>query len=127
MRMPQLVSTVFATAALATASLPAQSWTVWPDVDFEWYANVGKPLTATVVVAYPAPREGLIWSPAHYEVRGTRNVYVAGHWIRDDYAERLSEYTDGNVTYLASMAPRDRYGYLIATRPEGNPPGSTVR
>ena len=127
MRMPQLVSTVFATAALATASFPALSWTVWPDVDFEWYANVGKPLTTTVVVAYPAPREGLIWSPAHYEVRANRHVYVAGHWIRDDYAERLSEYTDGNVTYLASMTPRDRYGYLIATRPEGYPLGTTVR
>ena len=126
MRMPHLVSTVFATAALATASFPAQSWTVWPDVDFEWYANVGKPLTTTVV-AYPAPREGLIWSPAHYEARGTRNVYVAGHWIRDDYAERLSEYTGGSVTYLAGTAPRDRYGNVIATRPEGYPLGPTLR
>jgi hypothetical protein len=121
--MQPLVSTVLATAALATASLPALSWTVWPDVDFEWYANVGKPLVTTVVVAYPAPREGMIWSPAHYEVRGTRTRYVAGHWIRDDYAERLSDYTGGSVTYLASAAPRDRYGYLIATRPES----STVR
>ena len=126
MRMHQLVSTAFATAAFATASFPALSWTVWPDVDFEWYANVGKPLVTTVV-AYPAPREGQIWSPPHYEVRADHNVYVAGHWIRDDYAERLSEYTDGNVTYLASMAPRDRYGYMIATRPENYPPGTIIR
>ena len=125
MRMHPLVSTAFVTAALATASFPALSWTVWPDVDFEWYANVGKPV-ATTVVAYPAPREGLIWSPAHYEVRANRQVYVAAHWIRDDYAERLSEYTDGNITYLASMAPRDRDGHIIATRPS-YPAGTIIR
>jgi len=119
MKMQQLVSAAFASAALA-ASFPAQSWTVWPDVDFEWYANVGKPLT-TAVVSYPAPREGQIWSPAHWELHGQRQVYVTGHWIRDDYFERVAEYTDGSVTYVAGIPTRDRYGNLIATRPESNP------
>ena len=46
----------FAVAALASASVPALAWTVWPDVDFEWYANVGKaPVNATVEV-FPAAR-----------------------------------------------------------------------
>lgn len=38
----RIIATGFATAAIASASLPALSGTVWPDVDFEWYANVGK-------------------------------------------------------------------------------------
>ena len=42
----RIISTGFATAAIAAASMPAMSWTVWPDVDFEWYANVGRPAAA---------------------------------------------------------------------------------
>ena len=45
--MQRVISAGFATAAIASASVPALAWTVWPDVDFEWYANVGRPL-ATV-------------------------------------------------------------------------------
>ena len=43
----RIISVGFATAAIAAASMPALSWTVWPDVDFEWYANVGRPAVAT--------------------------------------------------------------------------------
>ena len=32
----RIISIGFATAALASASLPALSWTVWPDVDQAW-------------------------------------------------------------------------------------------
>ena len=71
----------FATCALASASMPAFSWTVWPDVDFEWYANVGKPVAGTTVEVYPAPRAGYTWAPGHYEVIGTRQVYVPGVWV----------------------------------------------
>jgi hypothetical protein len=46
----RIISIGFATAAIAAASMPAMSWTVWPDVDFEWYANVGK-----TAAAQPAP------------------------------------------------------------------------
>src|SRR3954465_7421670 len=41
----RVISVGFATAAIAAASMPALSWTVWPDVDFEWYANVGRTAT----------------------------------------------------------------------------------
>lgn len=46
----RIISTGFATAAIAAASMPAMSWTVWPDVDFEWYANVGRPAATTQTV-----------------------------------------------------------------------------
>lgn len=91
----KIISAGFATCALASASVPALAWTVWPDVDFEWYADVGKPLASTVEV-YPAPRAGYIWSPGHYETRGTQQVWVAGHWIADDYQQQLAMY--GNRT-----------------------------
>ena len=91
----KFISAGFATCALASASVPALAWTVWPDVDFEWYADVGKPLAQNVEV-YPAPRAGYIWSPGHYENRGTRQVWVAGHWIKDDYQQQLAMY--GNRT-----------------------------
>ncbi len=42
----RIISVGFATAAIAAASMPAMSWTVWPDVDFEWYANVGRTASA---------------------------------------------------------------------------------
>ena len=67
----RVISIGFATAALASASLPALSWTVWPDVDFQWYANVGKPVNGSVVEVYPAPREGYIWAPGRYETVGS--------------------------------------------------------
>ena len=35
--------------ALAT---PAFAWSVWPDVDYEWYANVGRPSAADSTVRY---------------------------------------------------------------------------
>ena len=84
----------FATAALVSASLPALSWTVWPDVDFEWYANVGKPVAGSIeLTAFPAPREGYIWAPGHYEVTDSRQAWVDGHWIRDDYAQQVEAYS----------------------------------
>ena len=51
MTTQKLISAGFAIVALASASVPALAWTVWPDVDFEWYANVGK----TAAAAQPAP------------------------------------------------------------------------
>ena len=42
----RVISIGFATAAIAAGSMPALSWTVWPDVDFEWYANVGRTASA---------------------------------------------------------------------------------
>ena len=93
MRLIQrFISAGFATAALASASVPALGWSVWPDVDFEWYANVGKPVAAAAIDPEPAPRAGSIWQPAHWERRGERREWVAAHWVRDDYREQLAEY-----------------------------------
>ena len=50
----RLISIGFATTAIAAASMPALSWTVWPDVDFEWYANVGR----TATTAQPSTVQG---------------------------------------------------------------------
>jgi hypothetical protein len=49
----RVISIGFAAAAVAAGSLPALSGTVWPDVDFEWYANVGK-VASNAVTAQPA-------------------------------------------------------------------------
>ena len=88
----KIISAGFATCALASASVPALAWTVWPDVDFEWYADVGRPLAAPSVEVFPAPRAGWIWSPGHYEARGHEQAWVAGHWVRDDYQQQLAMY-----------------------------------
>jgi len=39
MRSQKLVSAGFAIIALASASIPALAYTVWPDIDFGWYGN----------------------------------------------------------------------------------------
>lgn len=45
----RMISAGFALAAMTIATVPALAFSVWPDVDFAWYANVGKP-TATMEV-----------------------------------------------------------------------------
>jgi hypothetical protein len=42
--MQRVISAGFATAALASASVPALAYTVWPDIDLQWYAEVGRSL-----------------------------------------------------------------------------------
>ena len=51
----RIISIGFATTAIAAGSMPALSGTVWPDVDFEWYANVGR-TTAPQTIIVEAPR-----------------------------------------------------------------------
>ena len=83
------------TAAIAAMSLatPALAFSVWPDIDFEWYANVGKfdPRPAAIV-AEPAPRAGYIWSPERWETRYEHQVHIAAHWVPDDYYAQLAIY-----------------------------------
>jgi len=119
----------FAACAFASASLPAFSWTVWPDVDFEWYANVGKPVAGSYEVVPPA-RPGYIWAPGHYEWNGSRQVYMPGVWVKDDYDREWRVYADarGRTTYATGpFELRDRDGNVIPTNPEAYPIDSTRR
>ena len=86
--MNAILKTALALAAVGVTT-PAVAF-----VDFDWYANVGKtPWTTAPTVGIVAPtRVGYIWVPGHYEVRGERQAAVAGHFIRDDYAEQLAVY-----------------------------------
>ena len=130
MRTQKLVSAGFVIVALASASIPAFAWTVWPDVDFEWYTQVGKPLAATGVEVTLAPRAGYIVSPGHWETRGTRQVWVASHYVRDDYPQQLAVYNNPNGTTTYATGPlilRDRDGNIIPTQPEAYPVGSAMR
>src|SRR5213595_2026621 len=102
MSIKTVISAGFATAAMASASVPALAWTVWPDVDFEWYANVGRPLAYPSVEVIPAPREGYIWTAGNWENRGSRQVWVAGHWVKDDYAQQLAVYNTPQYTTYAT-------------------------
>jgi hypothetical protein len=53
--MQRVISAGFAIAAIASASVPALAWTVWPDVDFEWYANAGHAVATRDVQISTAP------------------------------------------------------------------------
>jgi hypothetical protein len=121
----RLISGGFAVAALASASVPALAWTVWPDVDFEWYAAVGKqPVTDTVEV-FPAPRPGYIWSPAHYERTASgKQQWVAGQWVKDDYADQVAIYNNGHLAD-APMTVYDTQGNVIPTNPDAYPIASS--
>lgn len=138
MRMQTLVSAGFAAAALVGASVPALAWTVYPDVDFEWYLNVGRNVAPAPEVA-PAPRIGHIWVSGRYE-GATREAWFPGHWIKDDYAQQIVVYNSGNgngITTIATsptsyetrtttyatgpMTLRDRQGNIIPTDPAAYP------
>ncbi len=129
MSIKTIISASFATAALASASIPALAYTVWPDVDFEWYANVGKPIVVQEVETVPPARAGYIWAPGHWENRATRQVYVAGRYIKDDYQEQLAIYNVPAGTMVASGPTnlRDSRGYIIPTNPEAYPLQSATR
>jgi hypothetical protein len=129
MRTQKLISAGFAIVALASASIPALAWTVWPDVDFEWYTYVGQPVVPTTEITL-APRAGYIVSPGHWETRGTRQVYVATHYVKDDYPQQLAVYNNPNGTTTYATGPlilRDRDGNIIPTQPEAYPVESARR
>jgi hypothetical protein len=130
MRIQKLISAGFASVALASVAIPAFAWTVWPDVDFEWYTDVGKPLATPAVEITPAPREGYIYGPGHWENRGTRQVFVNGHFIRDDYQQQLAVYNNPNGTATYATGPltlRDKDGNIIPTNPDAYPVDSGRR
>jgi hypothetical protein len=128
MKMQTLISTGVATIALASAAIPALALGVYPDVDFEWYANVGR--AAPVVEVTPASRAGYIWSPGRWETRGTHQVWTKGHWIQDDYQQQLMVYNNGNGTTTYATGPlilRDSQGNVIPTQPDAYPVDSARR
>ena len=123
----RIISAGFATAALASASVPALAWTVWPDVDFEWYANVGKPVTQELEV-FLAARPGYIWSPGHYERVGSHQTWVAGRWIRDDYDEQVALYSHQGIAVAnGPMTLTDSQGRAIPANPDAYPVDSSRR
>ena len=96
---------------------PTLAWTVYPDVDFEWYANVGKYEPTPAIQATPVTRMGYIWSPAHTEDRGSRQVYVAGHWVKDDYEEQRVAFNPGIDIYATgTLTTLDKDGNIISTQ-----------
>jgi hypothetical protein len=124
--MHKLLSVGFAAASLAGASLPAAAWTMYPDVDFEWYADVGKPLNGTTVELQAPARAGYIWAPAHWETRGVDQVWVKGHYVRDDYESQIATY--GNTIQLGDgLAIRDSEGSVIPMSPSAYPVDSAIR
>ena len=108
--MRTISTTVLALAGLAMAA-PAHAWNTSPDVDFEWYASVGR--SAAPTYAFPPPRAGYIWSPGHWETLGTRQRFVAGHWIVDDFAVQLATHNPGPHVLIVA----DPRGELIVTAP----------
>lgn len=127
----KIIHAGFATCALASASMPALSWTVWPSIDFEWYADVGKPPAGTATLeVFPAPREGHVWVPGRYErVPGNHHQWVAGRWIVDDFPQQVARYSVPAGTQLATgpAVLLDRQGNPIPTSPDAYPVDSTRR
>lgn len=39
----------------------------------------------------PAPREGHVWAPGHYEWRGNQYLWVRGHWLPERYGYEYRE------------------------------------
>ena len=118
----RIIYTGFAAVAIASASMPVfPAVTLAPadattrGVDFEWYANVGRPMVESLAVVQPAPRAGYIWSPGHWEWNGRRHVWVAGRWIADDYEDQVAFYNLGRGTLLA-QAPTPPRAITIERR-----------
>jgi len=88
--MKTILRTAAALAAFSLAA-PAFAFNVWPDVDFEWYANLSKyEAFPARVVAQPPARAGYIWSPERWETAGEHQKHIAAHWVVDDYYAQLA-------------------------------------
>jgi hypothetical protein len=123
-----MISAGFAVAALASASVPALAWTVWPDVDFEWYADVGRAAPPPAEY-FPPARPGYIWSPGHYERVGSSQQWVGGQWVRDDFYDQVAYYRQRNAERALAAAPMtiyDQSGNPIPTSPDAYPIGSAT-
>ena len=66
-----LIAALFASSVTAFA-LPAAA---------EIYVNIAPPAPRYEVV--PAPRHGYVWAPGYWDWRGSRHVWVRGHWERE--------------------------------------------
>ena len=101
----RIIQAGFATAAIASASVPALAWTVWPDVDFEWYASVGKPVDARTIEIAAAPAPSYSWGPANSE----RPIVTARE--RNDRRDRaLASASPERDDAPPAVAPRDEAG-----------------
>lgn len=89
----RIISVGFATAAIAAASMPAMSWTVWPDVDFEWYANVGR--TAAAQPATVQDRDEMAVLPGDEQPRGFDVVPAAPTPNTVDRASPFAQQPEG--------------------------------
>jgi hypothetical protein len=90
--MNAILRTAMGATALVLAA-PVLASTVWPDVDFEWYANAGRYDTAPPqAVKEPKARPGFIWAPATWETRDGRQDYVPAHWVVDDFVAQTAIY-----------------------------------
>jgi hypothetical protein len=95
--------------------------------------QVGKPVAGTTasVEVYPAPREGYIWSPGHYQRTASGNqAYVAGKWVADDYPQQLAMYGSANAGTTFATGPATLYdsqGNAIPTTPDAYPVDSVRR
>jgi hypothetical protein len=91
----------FAAVALVSASLPSSrspptSRAPLYGPAFTWYGPAGRHVAMVdTYEVMPPPRAGHIWSPGRWEWNGYRHRWVAGHWIKDDFAEQLALYNAG--------------------------------
>ena len=74
----------FATAAVGSASMPALSFSGWPDLGF---ALGLAPASDTATRPYPVHR-GHIYIPGHYVPTRDGVRWVEGAWIEDDFPQQ---------------------------------------
>jgi len=119
----KIIYTGFAACALASASMPAFSWTVGPRAD--WDNTFGRP---GGLVELP-PRAGEISVPGHWEQRGSKMVWIDGTYIQDSSRREWITYSNGTETVYTNTTtpPRDKDGNVIPINPEAYPIDSTRR
>ena len=72
----------------------------------------------------------LLHNAAHWETRGTHQVFVPAQYVKDDYNQQLLVYNNPNGTTTYATGPlllRDKDGNIIPTQPDAYPVGSATR
>jgi hypothetical protein len=93
-----------APAVVATPGTYSSETTVIAPADASITVRTAPP--APIAEAVPAPRQGFVWAPGHYEWHHGRYVWVGGNWLeaRAGYAWQAAhwvQHPDGSWTLVA--------------------------
>jgi hypothetical protein len=103
--MKRLTLAALIAIGAAAAPLPSMAYS-----DVSLYIGTAPP--APLYERVPAPRQGYVWAPGHWEWSGHRHTWAPGYWVaeRPGYVYRAPAWYQGNGGWYMQPAAWTPYG-----------------